>query len=65
MTFLGNLAVAPERGVSLECVACQVSWIGCAAVCECPRCGLGADYWQNDLAPTFEARLWSGDEHEQ
>jgi len=45
MRHLGNYAVVAERGVGLECAACQVSWIGCAAARECPKCGKEQDWW--------------------
>lgn len=46
MRHLGNYALVPERGAGLECSACQVSWIGCAAACECPECGQAQDWWE-------------------
>ena len=44
-TYLGNYAVVKERAVLLECKACNVTWDGCAAACECPKCGQATDVW--------------------
>jgi hypothetical protein len=36
---LGDLSASDQYGVGLRCERCRVRWRGCAAACECPRCG--------------------------
>ncbi len=62
MRYLGNLAVVREQSVRFECPQCQVAWDGCAAVCECPVCGDGKEYWQLPSLPRAEIRSqgWDG-----
>lgn len=44
--YLGYLAACPiERAVMLTCAACNVRWLGCADVFECPECGEGEPPW--------------------
>ncbi len=39
LEHLGDLSETLGRGVFMACRACLVSWTGCAAAYECPRCG--------------------------
>jgi ribosomal protein S27AE len=40
----GNLAVEMTRTERFACSRCGSKWTGCAAVIDCPRCGLRAEH---------------------
>lgn len=42
---LGNLAAEHTRAIPLQCDACRVTWMGCAAAHHCPRCGDSKDWF--------------------
>lgn len=55
MKHLGNLAANHLRSVPFECALCEVSWDGCAAAADCPKCGAQFD-WHNPSAAPFHLR---------
>jgi hypothetical protein len=54
--YLGNFSQHPFRSVSFDCTPCGVSWTGCAAAADCPRCGRGYD-WHDPAAPPTQPDL--------
>lgn len=40
MEHLGDLSASePMYAVYLDCEKCDVSWMGCMAAAQCPKCG--------------------------
>lgn len=48
-TYLGNYSAAPaERSVMMTCPRGCGWWVGCADAANCPTCGAGVDWWQDE-----------------
>lgn len=57
MKDLGNFSQHPYSGVFFTCAPCDVSWTGCAAAADCPRCGRGYDWNDPSAPPTVPAGI--------
>ena len=48
MEYLGNFSTSIAYSISLSCHHCGVSWEGCAAESECPKCGRPKGFHADD-----------------